>query len=175
VSTGAGFYPAFMFPAWAGFFWRDRARLVRFVAGFAMASALIGGFTLALSRPANGRGLVGTVLQDTFGHHTDPQGYGRAPYGFWGQREGVRKWMMTPLVGQSGLATPFYVIFYAIVALTFVLAQRASASQLALLTAAIAIMAMLVKIQPTGSYVAWAYPFLLIGIFATGGQPRPID
>jgi hypothetical protein len=140
-----------------------------------MASALIGGFTLALSRPANGRGLVGTVLQDTFGHHTDPQGYGRAPYGFWGQREGVRKWMMTPLVGQSGLATPFYVIFYAIVALTFVLAQRASASQLALLTAAIAIMAMLVKIQPTGSYVAWAYPFLLIGIFATGGQPRPID
>jgi hypothetical protein len=175
VSVGAGFYPAFMFPAWVGYFWRDRARLERFVAGFALASAVIGGATLALSRPANGRGLIGTVLSDTFGHHTDPQGYGRSPFGFWGQREGVRRWMMTPLVGESGLATPFYALFYALVAATFVLARRASPAQLALLTASIAIMAMLVKIQPTGTYVAWAYPFLLIGIFANGPPPSSIE
>jgi hypothetical protein len=36
-------------------------------------------------------------------------------------------------------------------------------------------MAMLVKVQPTGSYVAWAYPFLLIGIFANGAAGRPIE
>jgi hypothetical protein len=175
VSVCAGFYPAFMLPAWAGYFWRDRPRLVRFLAGFAVAAAVIGGATLAMSRPANGRGLIGTVLSDTFGHHTDPQGYGRSPFGFWGQREGARRWLMTPLVGESGLATPFYMVFYTLVAVTFLLARRASVAQLALLTACIAIMAMLVKVQPTGSYVAWAYPFLLIGIFANGAAGRPIE
>jgi len=171
VSVGAGFYPAFMLPAWAGYFWRDRPRLVRFLAGFALAAAVIGGATLALSRPANGRGLIGTILNDTFGHHTDPRGYGRSPFGFWGQREGIRRWLMTPLVGESSLATPFYAVFYALVAATFVLARGASAAQLASLTASIAIMAMLVKVQSTGTYVAWAYPFLLIGIVANGTRP----
>jgi len=166
ISTGAGFYPAFMLPAWVGYFWRDRARVVQFLVGFALAAAVIGAATLAMSRPANGRSRIGTVLNDTFGHHTDPRGYGRSPFGFWGQREGVRRWMMTPLIGESGLTTPFYVLFYGLVATTFVLAQRASAAQLSLLTATIAIAATLVKIQPTGTYVAWAYPFLLIGIFA---------
>jgi hypothetical protein len=166
VSTGAGFYPAFMLPAWAGFFWRDRARLTRFLAGFALAAAVVGGSTLLLSRPADGRGLVGTVLHDTFGHHTDPQGYGRSPFGFWGQREGIRRWLNMPLVGESGLTTPAYVVFFGLVAATFVFARGASASRLALLTAAIAIAASLIKIQPTGTYVAWAYPFLLIGLFA---------
>jgi hypothetical protein len=66
-------------------------------------------------------------------------------------------------------------VFYTLVAVTFLLARRASVAQLALLTACIAIMAMLVKVQPTGSYVAWAYPFLLIGIFANGAAGRPIE
>jgi len=165
VSTGAGFYPAFMFPAWAGYFWRDRPRLVRFVAGFAVAAAVIGGSTLLLSRPADGRGLVGTVLQDTFGHHTDPQGYGRSPFGFWGQREGLRKWLTTPLIGQSGLTTPTYALFFALVGAAFFLARGATAGGLALLSAAIALAASMIKIQPSGTYVAWAYPLLLIGIF----------
>src|SRR4029450_9244545 len=81
VSVGSGFYPAFMLPAWAGYFWHDRPRLVRFLAGFAVAAAVIGGATLAMSRPANGRGLIGTGLSDTFGHHTGPQGSGRRPVG----------------------------------------------------------------------------------------------
>jgi hypothetical protein len=172
VSTGAGFYPGFMLPAWAAFFWRDRARLVRFLAGFAVAAALIGGSTFLLSRPADGRGRVGTILHDTFGHHTDPAGYGRSPFGFWGQREGVRRWLSTPLVGDSGLTTPAYVVFFGLVAATCVIARHASASQLALLTAVIAIAASVIKVQSTGSYVAWAYPFLLIGIFATA---RPAE
>ena len=168
VGAGAGFYPAFMLPAWVGYFWRDRARCIRFVAGFALAAAVVGGSTFLLSRPADGRGRVGTILQDTFGHHTDPQGYGRSPFGFWGQREGIRRWIMTPLVGQSGLTTPAYALFYVLVTVTFLLARNASPPQLALLTGAIAIAAALIKIQPTGTYVAWAYPFLLIGIFTSG-------
>jgi hypothetical protein len=173
VSAGVGFYPAFMLPAWAAYFWRDRNRLVRFLAGFALAAALIAGSTWTLSRPADGRGRIGTILQDTFGHHTDPAGYGRSPFGFWGQREGIRRWMAAPLVGESGLTSPAYVVFFTLVAATFVIARRASAAQLALLTAAIAIAASLVKIQPTGTYVAWAYPFLLIGIFTSGRAIEP--
>lgn len=172
VSTGAGFYPAFMLPAWAGYFWHDRAKCVRFLAGFAVAVAVIGGSTWVLSRPANGRSRTGTILKDTFGHHTDPEGYGRSPYGFWGQRQGIRRWMTTPLVGESGLTTPTYCGFFALIAATFFFARGASAAQLALLTAAIAIAASVVKIHSTGSYVAWAYPFLLIGIFADTERPK---
>jgi hypothetical protein len=75
--------------------------------------------------------------------------------------------MIAPLIGRSGVTTPAYVLFLGLVAVTFFFARRASASQLALLTAAIALAASLIKIHSTGAYVAWAYPFLLIGIFAT--------
>jgi hypothetical protein len=170
VSTGIGFYPAFMLPAWTGYLWHDRAKRLRFLAGFAIAAAVIGGSTWMLSRPADGRGRIGTILHDTFGHHTDPEGYGRSPYGFWGQREGIRGWMARPLVGQSGLTTPAYFLFFGLVAATFQAARRTSAAQLALLTAAIAIAASVIKIHATGTYVAWAYPFLLVGILA--GRPR---
>jgi len=168
VSAGAGFYPAFMLPAWAGFFWRNRQQLVRFFAGFAVASVVICGATFAMSRPADGRGRIGTILHDTFGHHTDPGGYGRSPFGFWGQREGVRRWMVTPLVGESGLTTPTYVMLFGLVAITFVMARRASPVGLALLTASVALAFSIIKIQPSGTYVAWAYPFLLIGILCGG-------
>jgi hypothetical protein len=170
VSTGAGFYPAFMLPAWTGYFWRERTKMTRFLAGFVIAAALIGGSTWLLSRPADGRGRIGTILNDTFGHHTAPDGYGRSPYGFWGQRAGIREWMVTPLVGQSGLTTPTYFLLFGLVAASVGLARGASASRLALLTAAIAIAFSVVKIHATGTYVAWAYPFLLIGIFASSGR-----
>ncbi len=32
-----------------------------------------------------------TIIYDTFGHHTDPAGYGSSPFGFWGQRGGIRR------------------------------------------------------------------------------------
>ena len=166
VGAGVGFYPAFMLPAWAGYFWRDRTHLMRFLAGFAVAAAVIAGSTWLMSRPADGFGRVGTILRDTFGHHTDPQGYGRSPFGFWGQREGARRWLSTPLVGESGLASPAYLLLFGLMALTFAMARGASASQLALLTAAIALASSIIKVQSTGTYVAWAYPFLLVGIYA---------
>ena len=173
VSAGVGFYPGFMLPAWAGFFWRDRSRLVRFMAGFVLAAAVIAGSTWVMSRPADGLGRIGTILRDTFGHHTDPQGYGRSPFGFWGQREGIRQWLATPLVGESGLTSPAYVLLFALMGTTFALARGASAAQLALLTAAIALASSIVKVQSTGTYVAWAYPFLLIGIFGDREPQQP--
>ncbi|MGE0451577.1 MAG: hypothetical protein AB7Q29_18535, partial [Vicinamibacterales bacterium] len=164
VATGAGFYPAFMLPAWVGYFWRDRKGCQRLLAGFALSAAIIGGATLALSRPAHGQGRVATILSDTFGHHTDPKGYGQSPFGFWGQREGVRRWLSTPTVGTSGLTTPAYGLFFGLVGASFFMARGRSSARLALLTAAIAFAASTIKVHSTGTYVAWAYPFLLIGV-----------
>jgi hypothetical protein len=74
--------------------------------------------------------------------------------------------MITPLIGKSGLTTPAYLMFFGLVGAAFFVARGASASQLALLSAAVALASSLLKIQPTGTYVAWTYPFLLIGLFA---------
>jgi hypothetical protein len=45
-------------------------------------------------------------------------------------------------------------------------ARDRSPQALALVTAVIAIGASLLKIHPTVTCVAWAYPFLLLGLFA---------
>ena len=175
AAAGAGFYPAFFLPAWLAYHWRDRPRLLRFAAAFAAATAIICGATYVLSRPAGGRGRIGTILYDTLGHHTDPGGYGRSQFGFWGQRGGLRGWLTKPLAGESSLTTPAYLVFFVVVALTAVMALRAAAWQLALLSAALAIGAHLLKIHSTGTYVAWAYPLLLLGFFTSDRGPRTAD
>jgi hypothetical protein len=166
AAAGVGFYPAFFAPAWLGYYgWRSRDGW-RFAAAFLVVAAAIGIAVLVLSHPANGRGLVGTILADTFGHHTDPRGYGRSPFSFWGQRGGLRGWMMQPLVGASGFFSPMFLLFTAMSLSLFWKTRGRTPQGLALVTAAIAIGASLLKIHPTGTYVAWAYPFLLLGLFA---------
>jgi hypothetical protein len=164
AAGGCGFYPAFLFPAWLGYFWTKRDERVRFVAGVVVAAFVVGTFVLLRSRPAGGRGLVGTILWDTFGHHSDPAGYGASPFGFWGQRGGWRAWMMRPLSGGSGLTAPALVLFYSFALSCFFLARRRGQHVLALLSAAVVIGANVVKIHSTGTYVAWFYPFLLLGL-----------
>lgn len=163
AATGCGFYPAFLFPAFLGFYSTSRERLMRFLSGAAVAGVALGAFVLALSRPAGGRGLVGTILWDTFGHHSDPAGYGASPFGFWGQR--AHGWLVQPIAGNSGLAAPVMLLFFAFAIACFLLARRRGARELALLSAAIVIGANLVKIHATGTYVSWFYPFLLLGLF----------
>lgn len=163
TAAGFGFYPAFLAPAWLGFYWDRPAERRRFLTMLVISGAILGGAVLLLSRPAGGRGLVGTILWDTFGHHTDPAGYGSSPFSFWGQRTGIRGWLMTPLVGRSGLTTPAFLSFVSFASACFWLARRRAAPALALLSAAVIIGANLLKVHPTGTYVAWYYPFLLIG------------
>jgi len=67
--------------------------------------------------------------------------------------------------------SPAYVVLFVLVGSTFFIARRSSASGLALLSAAVAIAFSLLKIQPTGTYIAWAYPLLLLGFFAN----RPVS
>jgi hypothetical protein len=126
---------------------------------------------LALSAPAGGRSTLGTFLHDSFGHHTDPQGYGRSPFGFWGQRSGVREAVMTPLA-RSTFTTPAWLSLIGLIGLSFVLAIGRSPVSLALLAGAVAIAATLVKPHATGTYLAWYYGLVLIGLFA-GGRPGP--
>src|SRR6185503_6528055 len=68
AGIGVLFYPVFMVPAWLGYYWNSRERMKRFLVGFTLTSIVIGGGVLALSQPAHGRGLVGTIVYDTIGH-----------------------------------------------------------------------------------------------------------
>jgi hypothetical protein len=163
AGVGALFYPVFFVPAWVGFYWHRRTALKGFLAGFAAASAIIGGSVLIGSEPANGRGLVGTILYDTIGHQESPEAYGSSPFGFWGQRGGARGWLMAPLVEGQSMTRPVVLLFFAFAASMFFVARGRAPDQLALVVAAVAIGAELWKIHATATYVTWYYPFLLLG------------
>jgi hypothetical protein len=173
IGAGLGFYPAFMAPAWIGHYWRDRRQLMWFLMGFAATGVVVMAMVVLLSRAAPGRTLIGTFLWDTFGHHTDPSGYGRSPFGFWGQRGPVRSWFMQPLAGGSGFTSPAFLIFVGFNVWMFFVTRRRSVAALALASAAVAVGATLIKIHPTGSYLAWFYPLLLVGHFAWPPAERP--
>jgi hypothetical protein len=168
AGAGVGFYPAFMGPAWLGYYWHDRARRRAFVIGVCLTAVLVSGAVYSLSRPAGARTRLGTIVYDTFGHHTDPAGYGSSPFGFWGQRGGIRRVLATPLAGNSGLTSPAWLAFAAFIGSTFFLARGRRPAELALLAGAVAIGATLVKPHATGTYLAWFYGLLLIGFASSG-------
>ena len=169
AAAAFGFYPAFMFPTWLGYYWGDsRKAAVRFTVGFGAVCLVVGVWVLLASRPADGLGLVATIVRDTLGHQTDPNVYGRTPFGFWGQQTGVWRWLFQPLTGQSAMLSPFFMLYCAFLTLTAILARNAGVVGLALLTSAVALGANLWKIHATGAYLAWYYPFLLIGVLGPG-------
>jgi hypothetical protein len=168
AATATTFYPVLFAPAWIGYYWDDRAALKRFAAGLVIAGLAIGGPVLALSQPVEGRGLLGTVLHESVGHHQGGDTYGLSPFGFWGLRYDARQLFREPLLGGQFVTSPMFLMTGLLAALCFVLARRASPQQLALLTAALAIGAQVSKIHATAVYVTWFYPFLLIGFFTSG-------
>ncbi|HSL21839.1 MAG TPA: hypothetical protein VK886_09895 [Vicinamibacterales bacterium] len=170
AGAGVGFYPAFLVPAWLGYYSSHRGAAVRFLGSITVSSAILGAFVLLRSRPTGGRGLIGTILWDTLGHHTDSAGYGSSPFSFWGQRPGWREWFANPLVGASGLTAPMMLLFIGFALAAYVIARRRTPQMLALISAAVVIGATLVKIHPTAGYVAWFYPFLLLGLFLPAAQ-----
>ena len=173
AAAAFGFYPAFMFPAWLGYYWGDsRKSAAQFVIGFAALSLVVGLWVLWASRPADGLGLIGTIMRDTLGHQTNPRGYGMAPFGLWGQQTGILRWMLQPLAGASALASPGFLLYCAGLGATAIMATRAGPVGLALLTAAAVMGANLWRIPGTGSYMNWYYPFLLIGVLGPGLHVR---
>lgn len=173
TAAASGFYPAFIFPVWFGYYWgRSPKAALQFVAGFGALSVVVGLWVVSASRPADGLGLVATILRDTLGHQTDPKGYGMAPFGLWGQQTGVLKWMLEPLVGTVAMASPGFLLYCCYLGAMAVLARNTGPAGLALLTASAAMGANLWRIPGTGSYMNWYYPFLLIGVLAPGTLVR---
>lgn len=165
LAAWTGFYPAFFAPIWMGWHlgrhWKDAAL---FVVGFALFSIPMLTFVLLASRPAPGLTLVATIVRDTFGHHTDLAGYGSSPFGLWGQATGLVAFFGTPLVGASPFTAPFFLLFVAYLLWACWGARAATLPGLALLTAAAGIGATVWKVHATSTYIAWFYPFLLLGL-----------
>lgn len=177
LATGAAtlFYPAFFIPAWLGYYWPSTPEARKFVIGLALATVVIGGPVLLRSQPIEGRGRIGTILHETQGHQQDPNAYGSSPFGFWGQRDGIRKALREPLVAGQPNTSPTFLAFAAFVLAAFFLARGKSEVQLALLTGALAIGSQLWKIHGTGVYVMWYYGFLLLGFLGQRASSAPTN
>lgn len=171
LAAWTGFYPAFFGPIWLGWYWaRGRNASLKFIGGVAAISVPMLAWVLLASRPVPGLSLVATIVRDTFGHHTDLAGYGSSPFGLWGQATGLVAVFGTPLVGTSPFTAPFFLLFLAFLVWAGWLARSSTAPGLALLTAAAGIAATVWKVHATGTYIAWYYPFLLLGFL---GSPAP--
>ena len=138
--------------------------------GFAIAGLVIGVPVLLRSAPIEGRGVISTVLHETQGHQQDPNAYGSSPFGFWGQRGGIRAILRDPLVAGQPNTAPAFLLFAAFVVGSFFLARGNTEVQLALLTGALGIASQLWKIHGTGVYVTWYYGFLLLGFLGHRGR-----
>ena len=79
----------------------------------------------------------------------------------------------TPLAGGSGLTSPAWLTFAAFLAATFFLARGRRETDLALLAGAVAVAAALVKPHATGTYLAWYYPLLLMGLLTSSFTSAP--
>jgi hypothetical protein len=169
------FYPAFFFPAWAGYYARSRSQLIAFIGGFAIAGLVIGVPVLLRSQPIEGRGLISTILHETQGHQQDPNAYGSSPFGFWGQRDGVRAMLRDPLIAGQPNTAPAFLLFAAFVVGAFFLARGKTAVQLALLTGALGIGSQLWKVHGTGVYVTWYYGFLLLGFLGHRSRTLTVE
>ena len=171
------FWPAFLFPAWLGYYWRSWNKARGFVIGFVLASLLIGVPVLMRSERIEGRGLIGTILHETQGHQQDPNAYGSSPFGFWGLRGGVRAVLRDPIVAGQPNTSPAFLLFAAFAVGSFFLARGRTEVQLALLTGALAIGTQLWKVHGTGVYVTWYYGFLLLGFLGhrSGNSRERVD
>jgi hypothetical protein len=174
AASATVFFPVLFFPAWLGYYWDRRSSAVRFVAGVALAGAVIGVPVVMMSQAIEGHSLIGTVIRESVGHHQGTDTYGLSTFGFWGQRGGIRDWFREPLVEGQFTTSPMFLITIGFSAALFFLARRRTPAQLALLTATVGIIAQWSKIHGTGVYVNWYYPFLLIGLLCSA-RPTPPD
>lgn len=166
VAAGALFYPVFFFPLWFGhYFWRGK-EYVRFSTGFILICLVIGFTVLLLTQSSENESALQIIYKSTVGHQEAKGAYGSSTFSFWGLHPGFASFWQTPFVEGWFLLRPSFLIFAAFIGGTFFMAHNRTTTQLAFLTAAIAIAIQLWKSHAGGTYVEWYYPFLLIGLFA---------
>lgn len=175
LSVATVFYPLFVIPAWLGYYWPNRRRLLQFVGGLGLAALIVGGPVIALSRSNPGEGRLSTIVKETLGHHQSSAAYGEHLFGFWGGRGGVRQWLQRELIPGQAASTPVFLVVVVFSAWAFFPSRGATPQQLALLSAACAMLAVTWKILGTGVYVTWYFPFLLLGLLAAGKDPPAVS
>jgi len=169
VAGGAGvlFFPAFFFPLFFGWhFWRDRRASLRCLAGFVLAGALVGALVLTFTGSLDGKGPVSLLLESTLEHQegfADDQ-YGMSPFSFWGNFPALAAFWQQPLIGDTSVFKPTFMLFVGWCLAAFFLARSRTHAEFALMLASLAAALQLWKTHAAGTYVEWYYPFLLIGL-----------
>ncbi|HXI21527.1 MAG TPA: hypothetical protein VNH46_10600, partial [Gemmatimonadales bacterium] len=170
VGVGVLFYPAFMFPAWFGWYLFRRRGAGRFALGFGVGCLAIIGLVLVFSRGLQGETAAQAFERSTVEHQegTTAREYGASHFSFWGTHPALAEVWQRPLTRGSSIFKPTFLLFVGFCGLTFFLARGRSQAQLAGLTAAVAAAVQLWKTHATGTYVAWYLPFLLLALLAAG-------
>ncbi len=175
AAGGVLFYPAFMFPAWLGwYFWKDRRRAFAFFVGFALMAAAIVAL-IVLFTPASGdQGPIALFLESTLEHQEGlgQRQYGASTFSFWGTHPNLASFWQAPLIGTGSLFKPSFLIYALFVVTTFFLVRGRSDAQLAGILASLAASVQLWKTHATGSYVEWWLPLLLISILTCAASAR---
>lgn len=170
VAAGVLFVPAFVFPLWLGWmFWR-RAGAGRFTLGFAAVGAVLSAIVIWSTHAPPGASPIAMFLESTLEHQegVGERAYGASMFGFWGSHPGLAAFWQTPLISESSLFKPTFLLYAALAIATFFLARGRSIPQLAGLTAMLLAAVQLWKTHAAGSYVEWYYPFLLIALLSAG-------
>ena len=164
AAAGILYFPAFLFPAFMGWFWK-RGEGLRFVAGFALVAVLTTGIVLNWTAGDSVTDRVEAFFHSTLDHQegAEVDQYGDSLYSFWGQHKGLASFWKKPIVGGSQLLSPTFLLLTGLSLLAFFLARGKSLGQLAFLLASVTAAIQLWKTHAAGTYVEWYYPLLLIG------------
>jgi hypothetical protein len=175
-AVGVLFWPLFLFPVFFGWYvWQQRADTWRFLAGFAGAGAAIAIMVIYFTGSIGDQGPLDLLLTSTLEHQ---EGVGQLEYGgskfsFWGNHPALAAFWQQPVIGDTSIFKPSFMLFAGLSALAFFLVRGKDRVQFALLIALVASAIQLWKTHAGGTYVEWYLPFLLIGIFCARPAVTP--
>ena len=166
--VGVLFWPVFLFPLFFGwYFWQHRDGILRFTAGFAVAGVAIAVMVIYFTGSIGDQGPIDLLLTSTLEHQegVGQREYGASKFSFWGNHPGLASFWQQPIIGNTSILKPSFIVFSMLCALSFVLVRDKGKAQLALLIAFLAAAIQLWKTHAGGTYVEWYLPFLIAGIF----------
>jgi hypothetical protein len=167
AAAGVLFFPVFFYPLFFGWhFWRDRSAAMRSLAGFVLVGGLIGLMVILFTGTLDGKGPIALLLESTLEHQEgfSSREYGQSPFSFWGNYPGLAAFWQAPLIGETSLFKPTFLLFSTWCMAAFFLVRGRSQPEFALMLASLAAALQLWKTHAAGTYVEWYYPFLLIGL-----------
>jgi hypothetical protein len=166
LSAGALFYPVFFFPLWLGYFFWQRMNWRKFALAFLIGCLLIFSIVLLMTHHSESQSALRSIYESTVGHQEAKNAYGASTFSFWGTHPKLAAVWQKSLIQGWYLLKPSFLIFAIFLGFTFFVARGRSVTQLASLTAAVAIAIQLWKSHAGGTYVEWYYAFFLIGLLA---------